>query len=230
MFTSGIYQAKSWDRARYVVAKVEHLGDKPNSRFVVTTLDDVPARLVYERAYCGRGEAENRIKDFKNALKGDRVSCTTYVPNASRLLLHAFAYRLLEGLRTHLATVAPELGRAQFDTIRLRLLKVAAAHVRQSVRGIVVALPRAFGLTNVFTQLAARLGAHPSRPEPPRGAPSPECCSHVCRRRDGSGARARRQLPPRLRAPDNSNADRQVDIGHVMRHDDARAPSRCLRE
>jgi len=33
-----------------VVAKVEHLGDKPNPRFVVTTLDYVPARLVYERA------------------------------------------------------------------------------------------------------------------------------------------------------------------------------------
>ena len=158
VFTSVIYQAKSWDRARYVVAKVEHLGDKPNPRFVITTLDYVPARLAYERAYCGRGDAENRIKDFKNALKGDRLSCTTYVANAFRLLLHAFAYRLLDGLRAHIAVVAPALGRAQFDTIRLRLLKVAA-QVRQSVRRIVVALPRTFGLADIFAQVAVRLGA-----------------------------------------------------------------------
>jgi hypothetical protein len=159
IFTSVLYQAKSWDRARYVVVKAEHLGDKSNPRFVVTTLDHVPARLVYERAYCGRGDAENRIKDFKNALCGDRLSCTTYVANAFRLLLHAFAYRLLDELRTHIAAVAPALGRAQFDTIRLRLLKVAA-HVRQSLRRIVVALPSTFGLAHVFAQVAARLGAH----------------------------------------------------------------------
>lgn len=159
IFTSVMYQAKSWDRARYVVVKAEHLGDKSNPRFVVTTLDHVPPRLVYERAYCGRGDAENRIKDFKNALRGDRLSCTTYVANAFRLLLHAFSYRLLDELRTHIAAVAPELGRAQFDTIRLRLLKVAA-QVRQSVRRIVVALPSTFGLANVFAQVAARLGAH----------------------------------------------------------------------
>ena len=109
MFASLVYQAKSWDHARHVVARVEHLVDKPNPRFVVTTLDHVSARMVYEHAYCGRGDAENRIKDFKNALDGDRLSCTTYVANAFRLLLHAFAYRLLNGLRTHIKVVAPEL-------------------------------------------------------------------------------------------------------------------------
>jgi Transposase DDE domain group 1 len=106
----------------------------------------------------GVGDAENRIKDFKNALGCDRLSCTTYVANAFRLLLHAFAYRLLDGLRAHLKVVAPELGCAQFDTLRLRLLKVAA-HVRQSVRRIAVALPSAFGLADVFVRVAARLGA-----------------------------------------------------------------------
>jgi Transposase DDE domain group 1 len=83
--------------------------------------------------------------------------------DACRLLLHAFAYRLLDALRTHLAVVAPELGRARFDTIRLRLLKVAA-QVRQSVRRIVVALPSAFGLADIFAQVATRLGALASTP------------------------------------------------------------------
>lgn len=160
VYSSLLYQAKSWSRPRYVVAKAEQLGDKPNPRFVVTSLDHVPPRMLYENGYCGRGEAENRIKDFKNALAGDRLSCTTYVANAFRLLLHAFAYRLLDALREEVAAVAPVLGQAQFDTLRLRLLKVAAI-VRQSVRRITVALSKAFPLASLFRQVAARLAAPP---------------------------------------------------------------------
>jgi hypothetical protein len=158
VFTSLAYQAKSWRRERYVVAKAEQLGDKPNPRFDVTTLDHVSPRLLYENGYCGRGDAENRIKDFKRALAGDRLSCTTYVANAFRLLLHAFAYRLLDALRDQLVPLAPALAKGQFDTVRLRLLKVAA-HVRQSARRICVTLPRSFPLASVFRALAARLAA-----------------------------------------------------------------------
>jgi hypothetical protein len=156
VYTSIVYQARSWSRPRYVVVKAEHVGDKPNPRFVITSLDYVPPQMLYENGYCGRGDAENRIKDFKRALAGDRLSCTTYVANAFRLLLHAFAYRLLDALRREAAAVTPTLAHAQFDTFRLLLLKVAAI-VRQSVRRIVVALPRAFPLASVFRSIAARL-------------------------------------------------------------------------
>lgn len=152
------YQARTWKHPRYVVAKAEQLGDKPNPRFVLTSLEHVPAQMLYENGYCGRGEAENRIKDFKNALAGDRLSCTTYVANAFRLLLHAFAYRLLDALRDEVAQVAPALGHVQFDTLRLRLLKVAAL-VRQSVRRITIALSKAFPLASVFRQVAERLAS-----------------------------------------------------------------------
>jgi hypothetical protein len=158
LFTAFRYRAKSWSRARYVVGKAEQLGDKSNPRFVVTTLEHVSPRFLYENGYCGRGDAENRIKDFKNALAGDRLSSTTYLANAFRLLLHAFAYRLLDALRTEVAVCAPALGRAQFDTLRLRLLKTAAL-VRTSVRRIAVALSAAFPLASVFARVAARLGA-----------------------------------------------------------------------
>lgn len=154
VFTAFEYRAHPWPRARYVVAKAEQLDDKPNPRFVVTTIKHVPPRILYERGYCERGNAENRIKDFKRALAADRLSCTTYVANAFRLLLHAFAYRLLDALRTRLAFVAPTLARLQFDTLRLCLLKVAA-HVRQSARRIHIALPRAFPLASIFRALAA---------------------------------------------------------------------------
>jgi hypothetical protein len=157
-FTTVTYAARSWSRERYVIAKVEHLVDKSNPRFVVTNLDHVPAYMVYERVYCGRGDAENRIKDFKRALSGDRLSDTTYMANAFRLFLHALAYRLLDSLRRELVVVSPSLGRAQFDTIRLKLLKVATL-VKQSVRRIALRLPHTFGLASVFALLAARLGA-----------------------------------------------------------------------
>lgn len=158
VFTSFMYRARSWSRQRYVVAKAEHLPLGPNPRFVVSSFDDFPPRVLYEWGYCGRGQAENHIKDFKNALAADRLSCTTYVANAFRLLLHASAYRLLFALRTHVRAVAPALGTAQFDTLRLRLLKVAA-RVVQSVRRIVVSLPSAFPLAHVFRAVAASVQA-----------------------------------------------------------------------
>lgn len=157
-FTMLTYGARSWSRERSVIAKAEHLVDKSNPRFVVTNLDQVPARMVYERVYCGRGDAENRIKDFKRALSGDRLSDTTYVANSFRLFLHALAYRLLDSLRRELVPVAPMLARAQFDTLRLRLLKVAAL-VHQSVRRIVLRLPRTFDFIDVFARVAQQLGA-----------------------------------------------------------------------
>jgi hypothetical protein len=157
-FTTLTYAAHHWSCERLVVAKVEHLVDKSNPRFVVTNLDHIPAYMFYEQVYCGRGDAENRIKDFKRALAGDRLSDTTYVANAFRLVLHALAYRLLDGLRREIAHVSPTLGRAQFDTLRLRLLKVATL-VQQSVRRIALRLPRTFDFANVFAHVAQRLGA-----------------------------------------------------------------------
>jgi hypothetical protein len=77
--------------------------------------------------------------------------------------LHALAYRLLDDLRRHIAAVVPAMVRAQFDTIRLRLLKVATL-VEQSVRRIVLRLPRTFGLADVFAAVAERLGAATKRP------------------------------------------------------------------
>lgn len=55
----------SWSRERRVVAKAEHLGDKSNPRFVVSSLstERYDARALYEDLYCARGDMENRIKE-----------------------------------------------------------------------------------------------------------------------------------------------------------------------
>jgi len=154
-FTDLRYAAKTWSHKRYVAVKAEHDAKGPNPRFVVTSLSGFSPRIVYN-AYCERGQCENFIKDFKNALKADRLSCHRYLANSFRLLLHLAAYRLMHKLRTSVREVSPELGRAQFDTLRLKLLKVAAL-ITKSVRRLLVRLPKAFPLAGVFAALSQRL-------------------------------------------------------------------------
>jgi hypothetical protein len=151
VFSEFFYAAQTWEHELWVVAKAEHSRLGENPRFVVSSLSDFPPRLVY-RAYCGRGDCENRIKDFKNALAGDRLSCSRFVANAFRLCLHAAAYVLMSALRDRAAEVSPDLGRRQFDTLRLKLLKVGAM-VSESVRRIRVRLPAAFPLKHVFAAM-----------------------------------------------------------------------------
>ncbi len=158
-FTSFDYAARSWPHTRRIIAKAEHSAFGPNPRFVVTSLDGFDAETIY-RGYVQRGLCELWIKDFKCALAADRLSCSSFAANSFRLLLHAAAYRLLHALRQEAALVSPELGRAQFDTLRLRLLKVAAI-VRQSARRLSVRLPRAYPWRHAFAWLAERMNSPP---------------------------------------------------------------------
>jgi Transposase DDE domain group 1 len=158
-FDAFAYAAESWPQARHVVMKAEVRAQGANPRFVVTSLAEFAPALLYH-AYCERGQGENFIKDFKNALQADRLSCSTFAANFFRLLEHAAAYVLVHVLRTQVAPLAPQLGRAQFDTLRLPLLKVAAI-VSQSTRRVLVRLPAAFPLARVFRQLATTLAGRP---------------------------------------------------------------------
>ena len=120
------YEAGSWGKERRVVYKAEVLEKGPNTRFVVTNRPEAPATL-YDR-YVERGETENRIKDYKRALRADRLSCCKFMANQFRLLLHAAAYWLLDTLRERL--VERGFRRMQLDTLRLRLVKIGG-RVRQ---------------------------------------------------------------------------------------------------
>lgn len=146
---------KTWPHPRRVVVKAEHSEKGENPRFVVTSLEGVRPDWLYH-AYIQRGAAENWIKDLKNALAADRLSCSRFAANAFRLLLHCAAYVLMHALRADLAPHAPRLATAQFDTLRLRLLKVAAM-VSQSARRILVRLPKVFPFADAFHNLAFAL-------------------------------------------------------------------------
>jgi hypothetical protein len=117
--------AASWSRVERIVARVEAGAEGPNTRFIVTNLKVRNARVLYEDVYCRRGEAENHIKSWKTHLAADRTSCTKATANQFRLFLHAGAYWLMWALRVSMPRRS--MWRvAQFDTLRLRLIKVAA--------------------------------------------------------------------------------------------------------
>jgi Transposase DDE domain group 1 len=120
LFSEGSYRAGSWEHARRVVYKAEAMEQGTNTRFSVTTRTDGPKDL-YE-FYARRGESENWIKDFKLHLKADRLSCSRFVANQFRLLLHVCAYWLMDTLRRKL--VASGARRMQLDTLRRSLIKV----------------------------------------------------------------------------------------------------------
>jgi Transposase DDE domain group 1 len=117
--------AASWSRVERIIARVEAGADGTDTRFIVTSLPTRNARVLYEDVYCRRGNAENHIKSWKTHLAADRTSCTKASANQFRLFLHAGAYWLMWGLRA----MMPKRSTwrvAQFDTLRLRLIKIAA--------------------------------------------------------------------------------------------------------
>jgi hypothetical protein len=102
---------------------------------------------------------ENLIKAHKLHLASDRTSCTKATANQFRLLIHTAAYWLLLSLRG-LAPRNSFWRDAQFDTIRLCLIKVAG-RVTELVTRIKIALPTAYPYQIGFATLAGSLAKLP---------------------------------------------------------------------
>lgn len=124
------YQAGSWPYPRRVVFKIE----KPANQmvfmytFVVTTMESEPYAVI--EFYCGRGKMENFIKEGKEGFDFSAVSSSTKLVNANRFQLHALVYNLFNWFR-RLALVA-NMRKLRIDTVRLKLLKIAARVVRSA--------------------------------------------------------------------------------------------------
>lgn len=125
--------AQTWSRVRRIIARVEAGDQGTDTRFLVTNLRHGDGRSLYQDLYCRRGQAENHIKAWKTHLAADRTSCHKATANQFRLFLHAGAYWLLWSLRT-LMPRRSSWRVAQFDTLRLRLIKVAARIVEMKTR------------------------------------------------------------------------------------------------
>ena len=154
MFGEFTYAAKTWDKERRVIARLEHGPQGGNPRYIVTNLKG-SAKALYERRYCARGEAENRIKEAQLDLFGRRASCHRFQANQLRLLLAGLAYTLMINLR-RLGLQDTELATACTATIRTRLLKIGAAVLRNT-RRVRVLLASAHPMKHVFITAARAL-------------------------------------------------------------------------
>ncbi len=153
-YTSFHYRAKSWSKARRVVAKVEfHPGELfPRVGFIVTNRSLPNERVL--AFYNGRGTAEQHIKEGKYALKWTRLSCMRFAANTVRLQLHALAYNLANFLRT-LAT-PDEIERWSLTSLRERLIKTGARLVRHA-RYAIFQMAEAALPHRVFAGILARI-------------------------------------------------------------------------
>ena len=127
------HKAKSWSKARRVVARIEATRLGLDTRFVVTSLTVGTAAWLYDSLYCARGQAENLIKLHKTQLASDRTSCRSPLANQVRLILHTAAYWLMLTLRDTVPKMNP-LSAAEFTTLRQRLLKIAARVIETATR------------------------------------------------------------------------------------------------
>jgi hypothetical protein len=171
-YASFMYQAGSWKRPRKVVARLEcslqpdagettstGLRQEVDIRYVVTSLKG-SAQYLYEDVYCQRGQMENLIKLHKAQLASDRMSCHSATANQVRLALHTAAFWLMHGVRAAIPQTDP-LAKAEFATIRERLIKIGARVIEHLAR-IRIQLPTSCPEGALFRTVA--LGIMPSAP------------------------------------------------------------------
>lgn len=161
----------SWSRSRRMLCKAEVMvGCKTNPRFVTTNIPGEgilsgdghllmsgEVESLYEKGYCGRGDAENMIKQMLLDLHADRTSSSWMASNQMRLWFSTLAYLLLERVRS-IGMASTRWAEVTLGTLRLRLLKVASL-VEVSVRRVHVRLCSAFALQDVFRGAVSRLAA-----------------------------------------------------------------------
>ena len=128
-----MYRAKSWSKPRRACARIEATSLGLDIRYVVTSLAAGSAEHIYDTLYCARGQAENLIKMHKGQLASDRTSCRSPLANQMRLILHTAAYWLMLTLRDAIPK-AHALAKAEFATIRLRLIKLGARVIETASR------------------------------------------------------------------------------------------------
>ena len=151
-FSSFRHRARSWSHQRRICFKAEHTAVGTNLRFVITNCSRRAAEVF--AFYNDRGECENRIEELKNGFRADRLSCHRFLANAFRLLLHAFAYNLVNLFRLR---QLPKAWRStQIETLRARLFKIGA-RIRQTARCIRVHLATGWPWQAQFGKLALAL-------------------------------------------------------------------------
>ena len=123
------YAAASWGQTRRVIVKIE----KPANQlvymhtFIVTNMDLKPTEII--RFYCNRGKMENFIKESKSGFDMDTMSSSMLI-NSNRMQISVLVYNIFNWFRR--LVLPPSMRKFQIDTVRLKLLKIAAKMVHSA--------------------------------------------------------------------------------------------------
>jgi hypothetical protein len=156
-FAETRHRAGSWNKERRLVARIEATPLGLDIRYVVTSLETPSPENIYAKLYCARGQAENLIKLHKSQLGSDRTSCRSPLANQMRLILHTAAYWLMLTVRDAIPNTHA-LAKAEFATLRLKLLKIGA-RIRETTHRVRVAFAAACPEAELFRHLAVALRA-----------------------------------------------------------------------
>jgi len=124
------YAAASWGQTRRVIVKIE----KPANQlvymhtFIVTNMDLKPTEII--RFYCNRGKMENFIKESKSGFDMDTMSSHSMTVNSNRMQISVLVYNIFNWFRR--LVLPPSMRKFQIDTVRLKLLKIAAKMVHSA--------------------------------------------------------------------------------------------------
>ena len=150
-FSSFRHRARSWSRQRRICYKAEHTAVGTNLRFLITNCAGRASEVF--AFYNDRGECENRIEEFKNGFRADRLELS---PLPGQRLPPAPAWlRLQPGQPVSLCSLPQQWRSAQIETLRARLFKIGA-RVRQTARCIRVHLATGWPLQSLFRERRLR--------------------------------------------------------------------------
>lgn len=115
------YAASNWKCKQWTVVKIEHTEQGCQTRFIVTDMKEKTAKRLYEKDYCKRADCELCIKEMKDGLRADRMSCNKFSANQFRLFLHAAAYVILLDAKQKLFRKT-EMANVTIQTFREKLI------------------------------------------------------------------------------------------------------------
>jgi hypothetical protein len=163
-FAEFSYGAKTWDKERRIIARIEASDRGVDNRYVATNMSGGTPEDIYATRYCARGQMENLIKLHKAQLKSDRTSCSSALANQMRLIVHTAAYWLMLTVRDAIPN-SYALAKAEFNTIRLRLIKVGARIIETAARvriALAAACPNAALIAKIVRALSPELNPAPA--------------------------------------------------------------------
>jgi hypothetical protein len=152
------YQAASWDKARRVVAKVEHHRGElfPRLGFIVTSVS-LPSRAVV-RFYNRRGTAEQWSKAGQQATHWTRLSCHRFRANAVRRPLSVLADN--RGNLWRRLVLPKRIGHWSLTSVQPRLVKTGG-RVGKHARYDWLLLTEGHLTRHLFGAMARRIAALP---------------------------------------------------------------------